>query len=450
MIAQALHTDFYQITMAAVYHDRGLNGTATFSLFTHGMPSQRGYMVAAGLEEALDFLEAFSFDSQELQYLKSLGRFSPDFLDRLAGMRFSGEVRAVSEGTVCFAGEPFLEITAPLIEAQLVETRLINIINLQTTLASKAARCMVAARDRKLVDFGLRRTHGLQAGLAAARSSALVGFVGTSNVAAARQYGLTPVGTMAHSYIEAFGDEETAFEAFASVFPDASVFLVDTYDVREGVRHAAQAAKALEAKGHKLVGVRLDSGDLMSLSQEARRMLDDQGLDYVAVMASGSMDEITIDRLVSGGAAIDMFGVGTRMVTSADIPYLDFAYKLVSYEGRPTLKLSTGKVTWVGSKQLWRTIDGQGRMAGDLLSLRQETADGRPLLSQVMAGGRRTGPRTGWREGLSTFRSDLASLPESCLRLEDPEPLKFSVSSTLAELQETTRRQALEAQARRS
>jgi nicotinate phosphoribosyltransferase len=447
MIAQALHTDFYQITMAAVYHARGLNGSATFSLFTHDLPSSRGYMVAAGLEDALDFLEAFSFEEEELAYLKSLNRFAPGFLEMLRGMRFSGEVWAVPEGTVCFGGEPFIEVTAPLMEAQLVETRLINIFNLQTTLASKAARCVCAAQGRKLVDFSLRRTQGLQAGLAAARSSALVGFSGTSNVAAAQAYGLVPVGTMAHSFVEAFGNEEKAFMAFAETFPKASVFLVDTYDSLEGVRHAVRVAEVLAKQGHKLVGVRLDSGDLAGMSREARHILDEAGLKDVAVVASGSLDEMNIAQLVKAGAAIDMFGVGTRMGSSADAPYLDFAYKLVSYQGRPTLKLSTGKVTWVGSKQVWRTLDQDGRIAADQLCLREEAGSGRPLLEQVMAQGRRTGPRTGWREGLANFLADSATLPEACLRLESPDPLRFSVSPALISLQETTRQAALAAQA---
>lgn len=444
--ALALHTDFYQLTMAASYHAHAMEGEATFSLFTHGLPPVRGFMVAAGLEHALDYLENFSFSPREIDYLASLQRFTPDFLKRLAKLRFTGEVWAVPEGTILFAGEPIAEVTAPLIEAQLVETLLINIFNLHTTLASKAARCVMAAGDRLLVDFGLRRTQGREAGLAAARSSAIVGFQGTSNVAAAMAYGLQPVGTMAHSFVETFGDERRAFEAFADTFPDQSVFLVDTYDSLMGLRHAVEVAARLEQAGHKLVGVRLDSGDLVSMSKKAREILDQAGLPHAAVVASGSLDEMRIAELVRLGAKVDMFGVGTKMGSSADAPYLDFAYKMVSYGGRPTLKLSAGKETWAGPKQVWRRLDPTGLILRDRLGLRDEKQKGEPLLRPVMRGGRRTDPPGDWKTARQRFQAGLASLPLRTRLLVDPRPVTLEPTEALQQLQARTRQAALMAQ----
>lgn len=444
--SQALHTDFYQLTMAASYFAQGMNGEATFSLFNHGLPPVRGFMVAAGLEMALEYLEDFSFSDEDIDYLASLGRFQPGFLDHLAGLKFQGEVWAVPEGTILFAGEPIVEVTAPLIQAQLVETLLINIFNLHTTLASKAARCVIAAGERKLVDFGLRRTQGREAGMAAARSSAMVGFVGTSNVAAAKAYGLTPVGTMAHAFVETFGDEKRAFEAFAASFPDHSVFLVDTYDSLIGLKHAVQVAARLEAEGHKLVGVRLDSGDLVSMSKKAREILNHAGLSHASVVASGSLDEVRIAELVRRGAKVDMFGVGTRMGSSADAPYLDFAYKLVSYQGRPTLKLSAGKETWAGAKQVWRQLDSTGRIKHDLLGLRDEQQKGQTLLRPVMAEGRRRGDTGGWSMARGRFEAGLESLPMRVKLLDGPRPAPVEPSDALQELQARTRQAALMAQ----
>lgn len=444
----ALHTDFYEITMAAVYHARGMEGTATFSLFAHELPPTRGFMVAAGLEEALDYLEGFSFSPEDIAYLRSLERFSDDFLEYLAALRFSGEVWAVPEGSVLFAEEPILEVTAPIIEAQLVETFLINTINLHSTLASKAARCVLAAGDKPCVDFSLRRCQGRHAGLAAARAAALVGFMGTSNVAAAKLYRFTPVGTMAHSFVEAFGNEGEAFRAFAEMFPDHTVTLVDTYDSLGGLARTVEVARELMARGHQLVGIRLDSGDLVEMSRKARQVLDEAGLSQALVVVSGSLDEYRIAELVEAGAAVDLFAVGTKVGSSADAPYLDLAYKLVSYQDRATLKLSHGKQTWVMPKQVWRRLGRDGRIAGDVLGLRGEKEiEGRPLLQPVMRHGRRLGPRGDWRQARERFRQDLATLPKPCLRLRDPQPLVVEVSSALQQLQDQTRREALARQA---
>lgn len=439
----ALHTDFYQITMAAVYHRQGMNGQATFSLFPHDLPAQRGYILAAGMAEALGYLSEFRFTSQEVDYLASLNRFDQSFLDMLAGLRFSGEVWALPEGTVCFAGEPLLEVTAPLIEAQLVETRLIQLINLHSTLASKAARCVQAADGRTCVDFSLRRTQGREAGWAAARSSAIAGFTGTSNVEASQALGTIPVGTMAHAFVEAFGDELSSFRAFAETFPEGTVLLVDTYDSVEGLHQAVQIAGELREQGQHLIGVRLDSGDLVGMSRQARQMLDGAGLEDTRVVVSGSLDEFRMAELVSQGAMVDVFGVGTKMGSSADAPYLDLAYKLVTYDGRPTLKLSTGKETWACPKQLWRTLDQEGRIASDVLGLRGEGLDGEPLLKQVMTGGRPVEPVPTWLEAQERFNEQKATLPEACLRLLDPHPLGITPSGKLNKVQQQARQAAL-------
>ncbi|MCF8032122.1 MAG: nicotinate phosphoribosyltransferase [Desulfarculaceae bacterium] len=440
---QALHTDFYQLTMAAAYHRQGMNQTATFSLFAHGLPAQRGYILTAGLADALDYLERFRFTPEEIDYLASLERFTPEFLGFLAGLSFSGEAWALPEGTACFAGEPLIEITAPLIEAQLVETRLIQILNLHSTLASKAARCVQAAQGRTCVDFALRRTQGREAGWAAARSSSIAGFAGTSNVEASWKLGTVPVGTMAHAFVEAFGDELTAFRAFADTFPKGTVLLVDTYDSVEGLHRAVQVAAELKAGGSRLLGVRLDSGDLVGMSRQARQVLDQAGLEEAWVVVSGSLDETRIHELVSQGAEVDTFGVGTKMGSSADAPYLDLAYKLVSYDGRPTVKLSTGKETWASPKQLWRHFGPDGLMTHDVLGLRGEDQPGLPLLMPVMAQGRRLEPEPGWRAAQERFREQAAALPEACLRLAGPAPLEYNPSDELRRVQEKARQAAL-------
>ena len=444
----ALHTDFYEITMSAVYHARGMNQSATFSLFAHDLPEQRGYMVAAGLEAALDYLETFAFTKEDVEYLRSLGRFDDDFLQRLAGVRFTGDVWALPEGSVCFAEEPIIEVTAPIIEAQLVETHLIQTINLHSTLASKAARCITAAQGRPCVDFSLRRCQGRDAGYAVARSSALVGFAGTSNVDAARSLGTPPIGTMAHSFIEAFGDEGQAFDAFSEIFPDHTVTLVDTYDTEGGLMHSIEVARKLMAKGHSLVGIRLDSGDLAALSIRARQMLNQAGLPEVKVVVSGSLDEHRIQEMLTSGAQVDLLAVGTKMGSSADAPYLDLAYKLVAYDGQPTLKLSSGKESLVMPKQIWRSLGSDGKIQADLLGLRDEKLEGSALLCQVMKNGQRVGERLSWRDAKDVFKNEFASLPSACLELNKPGRVPVNVSPKLRSLQDQTRQAILERQAK--
>lgn len=439
----ALQTDLYQVAMAAAYHAQGMNDEATFSLFARRLPKTRGFLVASGLEEVLDYLEDFRFTPQDIDYLKTLARFQPEFLDYLAGLRFTGQVRAMPEGSVFFGDEPIVEVTGPIIEGQLVETLILNTLNLNTMLTSKAARCVQAAQGRACVDFSLRRTQGLDAGLAVARSSAIAGFTGTSNVAAARELGLVPVGTMAHSFVEAFGDETAAFIAFADTFPGHCVLLVDTYESMTGLERAVQVAGRLAKKGHQLLGVRLDSGDLAEMSKAARELLDQAGLDKTRVVVSGSLDETSIAQLLARGGQVDTFGVGTKMGCSADAPYLDLAYKLVSYQGRPTLKLSSGKETWVEAKQIWRSLDSQGVIESDLMGLRGENQPGAALIETVMENGRRTSPRQDWQAARERYLSGLETLPSKCLELENPEPLTPAISPALSQLQEKTRRKAL-------
>lgn len=433
----ALFTDLYELTMAAAYLHAGMTEEATFSLFVRKLPPRRGFLVAAGLEDALEYLETFQFSEAALRYLRTLG-FDRRTLDYLAEVRFTGSVRAVPEGTVLFADEPLLEITAPIIEAQLVETAVMNFCHLQTLLASKAARCVLAARGRPVVDFGLRRTHGIDAGLKAARAAYLVGAEMTSNVLAALTYQIPPAGTMAHSYVSAFPREIDAFRAFARVFPDRTTLLLDTYDTLAAAQKAVTVARELQAQGHRLAGVRLDSGDIVALSRAVRRVLDEAGFPDVKIFVSGGLDEDAVEASLEAGAPIDAFGVGTRMNVSADAPYLDMAYKIVRYGGRPVLKLSPGKVTWPGDKQVWRLRTPAGIFSRDVLALREEpepAPGAEPLLRTVMAGGRRVEPSPPLSAIREYARRQLAALPEGVRRLRDPEPYPVDRSEALRELQ---------------
>jgi nicotinate phosphoribosyltransferase len=391
----ALLLDLYELTMAQSYFERGMAGPATFSLFARHLPAGWGYFLAAGLDDALASLEGLAFAPEDLAYLRTTGLFTEDFLRSLGRLRFTGAVRALPEGTVCFPDEPLLEATAPLVEAQLAETVVLNQVHLQTLVATKAARCVGAARGRRLVDFSLRRTHGTDAGLNVARCAYLAGFDATSDVPAGQRYGVPVAGTMAHSYVQAFGDELAAFRAYARSYPDACTLLIDTYDTVAGARRAAVVGQELAAAGHRLRGVRLDSGDLLGLSFAVRAVLDRAGLRDASIFASGGLDEHAIAEAVAARAPIDAFGVGSRLGTAADAPYLDMAYKLVAYDGRPTLKLSAGKATWPGPKQVWR-LEAGGRLLLDWIGRAGEAGPeaGRALLAPVMAGGRRLVPRS--------------------------------------------------------
>src|SRR5215831_16908746 len=386
MTSPALFTDLYELTMLQAYFEEQMSERAVFSLFVRHLPPRRNYLLACGLDDVLAFLETVHFDQPALQYLASLGQFSDRFLQYLERLRFTGDVFAVPEGTPIFGDEPILEIEAPIAEAQVVETFLMNQIHLQTVLASKAARVVEAAQGRQVVDFAFRRTHGIDAGLKAARAFHIAGVDATSNVAAGQLYGVRVAGTLAHSYIQAHDSEYEAFRAFARLYPD-TVLLVDTYDTLEGVRKVIDLAREL-GSDFRVSAVRLDSGNLGALAVQTRRMLDEAALANVGIFVSGGLDEDEIAGLVAAGAPISGFGVGSDMGVSRDAPDLDIAYKLVEYGGRSRLKLSAGKVLLAGRKQVYR-IERDGVADHDVLARRDEEPCGRPLLRRVMAGGRR-------------------------------------------------------------
>ena len=439
--AVALFTDLYELTMAAAFFREGVGGRATFSTFVRRLPAGRGFLVAAGLEDVLEYVRAFRFTEDGLHYLRSLGRFEPTFLDYLGGLRFTGDVRAVAEGTVVFADEPLLEITGPLIEAQLLETAVLNLLHVQTVLASKAARSVLAAGGRGLAEFGLRRSHGMDAGMKAARAATIAGFDSTSNVLAGRTYGAALSGTMAHSFVMAFPSELEAFRAYARAFPDTAVLLLDTYDTLAGASHAVTVARELLNRGHRLAGVRLDSGDLGTLSRGVRAILDAGGFPDVRIIVSGGLDEHDIATLAGAGAPIDGFGIGTRLNVSADAPSLDLVYKLVGLDGRDVLKLSPGKATWVGAKQVTRRLGADGRMAEDTLALEDEPVPpgSRALLEPVMRDGRLVGPHPPLVELRARCAAELARLPDGVRRLREPEEYPVTPSHGLRARQEVAR-----------
>jgi nicotinate phosphoribosyltransferase len=388
----AMLTDLYELTMAASYFGRAMNELATFELFIRSLPAERNFLVAAGLEDALDYLESFHFSEDGLGYLSTLGLFDEAFLGYLRDFRFTGDVWAMAEGEAVFPQEPLLRVTAPLIEAQFVETFLLNCISYQTMVTSKAARISIACEGRAFVDFSPRRDHGADAALKAARASFIGGADATSNVLAGQLFGIPVSGTMAHSYVMSFGREIDAFRQYAADFPGQATLLLDTYDTIEGAQNAVVVGRELAANGETLHGVRLDSGDMDALSREVRAMLDAAGLRDTQIFASGDLDEHKIGALLSAGAPIDAFGVGTQLGTSADAPALGAVYKLVENTSGPRMKRSTGKATLPGTKQVYRVERG-GTFEHDTIALAEEPAmEGRPLLEPVMRGGRRTGP----------------------------------------------------------
>lgn len=434
MPVPALSVDLYELTMGESYVAQGMaDRPATFSLFFRGLPAGWGYGLAAGLDAALDYLEQLTFSGEDVDYLRSTGLFRAAFLERLRSLRFSGDVRALPEGTLVFPDEPLLEVTAPILEAQIVETMVLNVVHLQTLIASKAARCVEAAGGATLVDFALRRSHGQDAGFAVARASSIAGFDATSNVEAARRLSIPAAGTMAHSYVEAFASEADAFRAFAESYPDGAILLVDTYDTLEGTRVAVEIGRELAARGHRLRGVRLDSGDLLEESRRARALLDEGGLPDAVVFASGGLDERDVERLLSAGAPIGGFGIGSKLGVSVDAPFLDLVYKLVELDGRPRRKLSPGKATLPGRKQVWRTTSA-GLFDHDVLGLADAPGRpaGEPLLVEAMRGGRRLR-----RESLPAIR-DRARAQRLALRAEhralDAAPYEVRIDPALASL----------------
>jgi nicotinate phosphoribosyltransferase len=375
-----LFADLYELTMAAAFHAEDRNDVVTFDLVVRSLPPTRQFLVVCGVQTAVERIAAFTYDDEALAYLGSLGLFDPPFLERLGAYRFGGEVRAMAEGELAYAGEPLLSVTAPIVDAQILETLLINTVGFETMIASKAARVALACAGRTFVDFSARRDHGIDAAVRAARAAHVGGAAATSLVEAGRRYGLALSGTMAHSYVMAHGDEVSAFRAFLRRFGAASVLLVDTYDTAEGTRRAVEAMEAEAVAAH---GIRIDSGDLAALAVEARAILDAAGYPNVQILASGDLDERAVAALVAAGAPIDGFGVGTRLGTSDDAPSLGMVYKLVEQEGRARVKLSTGKQTLPARKQVWR---GDGV---DTITLVDETGPGgaEPLLHPVYAGG---------------------------------------------------------------
>ncbi|NTX56773.1 nicotinate phosphoribosyltransferase [Myxococcus sp. CA039A] len=416
----ALLTDLYQLTMTEAYLAEGQWDEAVFSLFVRGLPARRNYLLAAGLEDVLDTLEHLRFRAEDLEWLASQGRFSDRLLGWLERFRFSGDVDAMPEGTPVFGQEPLLEVRAPLPEAQLVETYLLNQVHLQTLAASKASRVVTAAAGRPVMEFGLRRIHGTDAGMKVARATYLAGVDSTSNVLAGRRYGIPLSGTMAHSYVQSHEDELEAFRAFTRVYPDATL-LVDTYDTLRGVQHAIRLAREL-GEDFRVRALRLDSGDLLALSLAARELLDEAGLERVRLIGSGGLDEDAVAGLLARGAPLDGFGVGTAMGVSADAPSLDMAYKLVEYAGKGRVKLSAGKVLLPGAKQVYRQEeDGVARR--DLLVRRGDVARGHPLLRPVMRAGQRLpGATPSLEEVRQHARRELARLPAEVRALEPARP----------------------------
>ncbi len=434
MRESALLTDLYELTMLQAYFEQRMAGVAVFEFFVRKLPAQRHFLVAAGLSQVVEYLANLRFTDDDLSWLAASGRFSRDFVASLAELRFRGDVDAVPEGTVFFADEPIVRIVAPIGVGQLVESRLMNLLHYQTLVASKAARCVLAAPGRLLVDFGLRRAHGAEAALLSARASYLAGFTGTATVEAGRQFGIPVFGTMAHSFVQAHGDESLAFEHFARAQPDNVVPLIDTYDTERGAQRVVDLAARLRADGIAIKAVRIDSGDLGEHARRVRAILDAGGLADVTIFASGNLDEYRLRELVAEGAPIAGFGIGTRMNTSADAPYLDCAYKLEEYEGRARRKRSEGKATWPGRKQVYRTYDRDGRCAGDTLTLVDDDPSGVPLLVPVLRAGRPTGVALDLETARDRARRELARLPEALRGLDPAPPYPVVVAPALRAL----------------
>jgi len=438
---RGLATDLYQLTMAAGYLANGKTGEATFELFVRRLPPRRSWLLAAGLEQALEYLRDLSFDGHEIDYLRRvpmLARVGEPFFEYLRELRFTGEVWAVPEGTPVFAGEPILRVTGPLIEAQIAETYLLSTINFQTLIATKAARIVGAARGRSIVEFGARRCHGFGAALLAARAAFIGGCIGTSNVEAGYRYGLPVFGTAAHSFTQAFDEEAEAFRAFYELFGDQTTLLLDTYDT-------ITAAHLATEFGSRLRGVRLDSGDLDRLSREVRSILDQAGMEKTTIMASGDLNEDRIEELIGGGAPIDIFGVGTELSTSRDEPALGGVYKLVEMTRNsqlvPKMKLSRDKATYPNRKQIWRRQGVDGHFAGDLIGLAEEAAAGAPLLERVMVGGKECRPAPTLPEIQDYAREQIERIPAGVRALADPTVYPVSYSEQLEAAQATLRRE---------
>ena len=437
----ALLTDLYQLAMVQAYLKQRMDGPAVFEFFVRKLPPHRNFLLAAGLEQVLAWLSQLHVTTEELAWLERTGRFSPGLLRYLETLRFTGDVDAIPEGTPFFPNEPLLRVVAPIPMAQLVETRIINLLNFQTMIASKAARSVLAAQGKPVIDFGLRRAHGAEAGLLAARASYLAGFAGTATVLAGMQYGIPIYGTMAHSFVQAHTDEAAAFEHFAQAQPDNTVLLIDTYDTETAARKVVALAPLLKANGIPVKGVRLDSGDLADHARKVRRILDDGGLRDAQILASGNLDEYRLNTLVQSRAPIDSFAVGTAMTTSSDAPSLDCAYKLQEYAGRPCRKRSEGKATWPGRRQVYRSYADGGYLDHDVVTTFNDRQAGDPLLHLAMEEGRRLAPAPALDGIRKQVAIQLSKLPDSVRQLEECTAYDVRISQALRDLADSVDRQ---------
>ena len=432
--SSALLTDFYQLSMLQAYLEQRMDDTAVFEFFVRELPGNRNFLIAAGLEQVLDFLTEVHFTSEELEWVKNSGKFSAAFVNYLEALRFEGDVHAMVEGTIFFPQEPILRVTAPLPLAQLVESRVINLLHFQTLIASKAIRCVLAAPDKLLVDFGMRRAHGAEAGLLAARAGYLAGLDGTATVIAGKQFDIPVFGTMAHSFIQAHDNEALAFEHFVHARPDNVVLLIDTYDTETAARKVVALAQRLQDTGIIIKGVRIDSGDLTEHARRVRRILDEGGLNEVTIFASGNLDEYQLAEFGAAKAPIDGFGVGTLLDTSADQPYLDCAYKLQQYAGRARRKRSTGKATWPGRKQVYRHFDVNGSFRFDVVAVEGEPQEGVALLQAVMRGGEKLRESVSLSEVRRCVLEGIKKLPEPLRDLRRQATYNVKISEALRQL----------------
>jgi nicotinate phosphoribosyltransferase len=433
----ALLTDFYLLTMVAAYLDnRKADDIVSFEMFIRSLPKNWGYFIAAGVDEALDHICNLRFTMEDIEYLRDTGLFKPEYLDYLADYRFTGDIHAIREGTPFTAESPIIRVTAKRSNAQLVETLLLNKVNFQSMIASKASRVVNAAGNAKVIDFGLRRAHGGVAGIKGARATYMAGVIATSNVEAGKLYGIPVSGTMAHSFVMGFEDEVDSFRAFVKTFPENAVLLIDTYDTLDGARKAALVGKEMEADGCRLLGVRLDSGNLEDLAEHVRVILDEADLEYVKIVLSSDLNEYKIDCYARDGAPVDYYGVGTEMITAKPVAALSGVYKLVEDNLGPRIKLSESKRTYPGRKQVYRVMEGD-KYLYDVLDLEGEHSDGQPLLTEAVRNGKMVRQALPIDE-VRTYSLDCVSmLPCQVKKVYVEKPYQLRIGSELHKLTES-------------